>query len=242
VQLTANQVRQTTGTTGVYTVTDTISHIDPVLVALTLDAEALETTPEHPFYVLLRGWVEADDLQRGDYVRQADGAYGVVSDIAFVARTQPMYNLTVAQAHTFFVGDGRWLVHNAVVPCPSGGGDMVNGRKPINHEYAGNSMSLPASAQANGHTSISFSSQGYADFSPFATTLTANNTVTLPVGRRNRTSDFTDSDRLAGITERWRKQHGLTWHHHEDGITMILVPTNVHDYVRHTGGVATTKP
>jgi hypothetical protein len=112
VQLTANQVRQTTGTTGVYTVTDTISHIDPVLVALTLDAEALETTPEHPFFVLLRGWVEADDLQRGDQVRQADGAYGVVSDIAFVARTQPIYNLTVAQAHTFFVGDGRWLVHN----------------------------------------------------------------------------------------------------------------------------------
>ena len=24
-----------------------------------------------------------------------------------------MYNLTVAEAHTFFVGDGQWLVHNA---------------------------------------------------------------------------------------------------------------------------------
>ncbi|MCB0107996.1 MAG: hypothetical protein KDE53_18870, partial [Caldilineaceae bacterium] len=23
-----------------------------------------------------------------------------------------MYNLTVAEAHTFFVGDGQWLVHN----------------------------------------------------------------------------------------------------------------------------------
>lgn len=25
---------------------------------------------------------------------------------------QRMYNLTVAEAHTFFVGDGQWLVHN----------------------------------------------------------------------------------------------------------------------------------
>lgn len=24
-----------------------------------------------------------------------------------------MYNLTVAEAHTFYVGDGQWLVHNA---------------------------------------------------------------------------------------------------------------------------------
>jgi hypothetical protein len=31
-----------------------------------------------------------------------------IPDSAFVARTQPMYNLTVAQAHTFFVGDRRW--------------------------------------------------------------------------------------------------------------------------------------
>jgi hypothetical protein len=36
----------------------------------------------------------------------------LIPDDAFVARTQPMYNLTVAQAHTFFVGDGQWLVHN----------------------------------------------------------------------------------------------------------------------------------
>ena len=29
-----------------------------------------------------------------------------------VQRSQPMYNLTVAAAHTFFVGDQQWLVHN----------------------------------------------------------------------------------------------------------------------------------
>jgi hypothetical protein len=36
-----------------------------------------------------------------------------------VQRPQVMYNLTVAVAHTFFVGDGQWLVHNM---CPVGRG------------------------------------------------------------------------------------------------------------------------
>jgi hypothetical protein len=41
--------------TGEYTVTDTISHVDPEIVLLTIDGETLETTAEqwhiaHPFY------------------------------------------------------------------------------------------------------------------------------------------------------------------------------------------------
>ncbi len=37
---------------------------------------------------------------------------GTVESIAVVVDPQPMYNLTVDEAHTFFVGDGDWLVHN----------------------------------------------------------------------------------------------------------------------------------
>ena len=29
---------------------------------------------------------------------------------------------------------------------------------------------------------------------------------------------------------------GYTWHHLEDGKTMILIPTELHDAYRHTGG------
>ncbi len=32
-----------------------------------------------------------------------------------------MYNLTVATAHTYFVGEGPWLVHNASCSAPKGG-------------------------------------------------------------------------------------------------------------------------
>lgn len=66
------------GVTGYYPVTATWSHLDPVLVTITLDGEAIETTPEHPFYVLLRGWVPAEDVRPGDAVRRADGSYGRV--------------------------------------------------------------------------------------------------------------------------------------------------------------------
>jgi hypothetical protein len=45
-------------------------------------------------------------------VRRADGSYGVVADVAHTYEPQVMYNLTVDTAHTFFVGDGAWLVHN----------------------------------------------------------------------------------------------------------------------------------
>lgn len=59
------------------------------------------------------GWVDAEDLQVGDDIRNADGETGEVESIEFEQTSQEMYNLTVDEAHTFFVGDGQWLVHNA---------------------------------------------------------------------------------------------------------------------------------
>jgi RHS repeat-associated protein/uncharacterized repeat protein (TIGR01451 family) len=101
-----------TNSTDVYTITDTISHIDAFIVLLTIDDELLDTTVEHPFYTLERGWVDAIDLRLGEHIPQLDGEVGVVTGLSYEFRSQPMYNLTVAEAHTFFVGDEQWLVHN----------------------------------------------------------------------------------------------------------------------------------
>ena len=59
-------------------------------------------------------WTDAIDLESGDLVWQADGTTGVVQAVEVVPVEQQMYNLTVAVAHTFFVGDGEWLVHNCI--------------------------------------------------------------------------------------------------------------------------------
>ena len=90
---------------------------------MTIDGELIETTAEHPFYELesapwlavgqtAERWTDALELENGDLVWQADGTTGVVQSREIVAREQRMYNLTVAEARTFFVGREQWLVHN----------------------------------------------------------------------------------------------------------------------------------
>jgi hypothetical protein len=57
-------------------------------------------------------WVSASELSIGDRVRRLDGSFGRVEAITKEERPQVMHNLTVADAHTFFVGQQQWLVHN----------------------------------------------------------------------------------------------------------------------------------
>jgi hypothetical protein len=57
-------------------------------------------------------WVEAGELVIGEEITQAGRGYGVVQSVWTVGRTQAMWDLTVNEAHTFFVGEQNWLVHN----------------------------------------------------------------------------------------------------------------------------------
>jgi hypothetical protein len=134
------------GMTDVFAVTATISHLDLLVVDLTVDGERLETTPEHPFYVEGYGWVLAEDLWVGAPASQLHAGTGVVESISLVLRPQRMYNLTIAQAHTFFVGQGQWLVHNA---CNSLSG--------ISNDAVGNSLVRDAKAY---HASLSNAYKG----------------------------------------------------------------------------------
>jgi len=60
-------------------------------------------------------WIEAGALQIGDAVVSAYGDFGTVDAVVSTDGTAEVYNLTVDEAHTYFVGDGAWLVHNS---CP----------------------------------------------------------------------------------------------------------------------------
>lgn len=97
---------------GTFTVAATWSHLDPTVVELVIDGERIETTVEHPFHVDGR-WVAAGDLLAGMEVTGLDERTGVVESVTIFDRPEEMFNLTVAKAHTFFVGSGGWLVHNA---------------------------------------------------------------------------------------------------------------------------------
>ena len=67
------------------------------------EAEEIVCTPEHPFYVIGKGWVRAQDLQQGDFCLSANG-----EKVAFVSREnlvekQRVYNFEVDNLHTYFV-------------------------------------------------------------------------------------------------------------------------------------------
>ncbi|MFN8487652.1 MAG: polymorphic toxin-type HINT domain-containing protein [Caldilineaceae bacterium] len=101
----------TTGLTNFYPVLATLPHTDMVLVTLNLGGEIIKTTPEHPFYTVTGKWVPAGQLHVGEQLRQSAGA-GLVQALTVEPHRQVMYNLSVAVAHTYFVGKGAWLVHN----------------------------------------------------------------------------------------------------------------------------------
>jgi len=72
--------------------------------------ETIQATGIHRFWKVGQGWVMARDLKAGDTLR----ALGGVAEVTGVEqdRVQPVYNLEVMQAESFFVGDRGMLVHD----------------------------------------------------------------------------------------------------------------------------------
>src|SRR5579884_3890661 len=75
--------------------------------------ELVHTTSEHPFLTEEAGFVAAGRLQVGMHVLRADGTVGVVVAVRAVPGSSLMYNLEIAQDHTFTVGNDQWIVHNS---------------------------------------------------------------------------------------------------------------------------------
>ena len=77
-----------------------------------LQHEVVHTNQKHPFFTLEKGFVPVGQITKGMHVLRADGRIGVITGWQIVPGVKLMYNLEVAQDHTFVVGDGQWIVHN----------------------------------------------------------------------------------------------------------------------------------
>ncbi|WP_343216600.1 hypothetical protein [Deinococcus aestuarii] len=62
-------------------------------------------------------------------MKQADGTTGVVANVLTLQQTREMFNLTVDEAHTFYVGTQGWLVHNCT-PYTVGKYEGIKGTLP----------------------------------------------------------------------------------------------------------------
>ncbi len=112
----------------------------------------------------------------------------------------------------------------------------INGRYPINAEYAGGKYpleNLRADLRSKYPNSVRFTEDGHPDFRPYAV-----KEVQVKGLEGNSKRDFTRADEAAGITKEYRSANRLVWHHHQDCKTMQLVPQDIHEAVRHTGGTA----
>jgi hypothetical protein len=77
----------------------------------------IRTTTEHPFWVLGKGWVEASQLLRCDLLCGRAGQLVAVEDVVDTGEYETVYNVRVADFHTYFVGCPEWgwsaWAHNA---------------------------------------------------------------------------------------------------------------------------------
>jgi hypothetical protein len=78
-------------------------------------------------------------------------------------------------------------------------------------------------------TGRQFNEKGFPDFSSVSV-----RTVRIQQ-TGDRVVDAQAANKAAGLA---KTPEGFRWHHHEDGVTMQLVPTEIHAATGHTGGVA----
>src|SRR5262249_39784072 len=78
----------------------------------------IQTTGQHPFWTLNRGWVAAKHLASSDLLIDSVDAPVLVVSVKSVPAARATYNLSVDGVHTFYAlaGETPILVHNATVP------------------------------------------------------------------------------------------------------------------------------
>lgn len=130
----------------------------------------------------------------------------------------------------------------AMAPRPPGGGgapppdvskvEKVNGRMPRKSaDYAGKVYDkLSPELKAKYPKSVRYKENGFPDFGPYRT-----RSIRVQGLTGSSTHDSALANDAVGLKS---TPEGYTWHHHEDGVTMELVPTDLHNAIRHTGGAA----
>lgn len=102
------------------TVEQTFNRIADDLVEVSLSSgEVIPTTSEHPFYVVDKGWVKAAELQEGDTLSTIHFQTVAVDQVKPIFESSRVYNFSVDQDETYFVGEQGVWVHNVAPSCNS---------------------------------------------------------------------------------------------------------------------------
>lgn len=99
-------------------------HTQPQTQPIATAEETIHTTASHPWLSADCGFVRAGVLRIGEQVVRADGTTATVVGLRVVSGAANMWDLTVANVHTFAVGAGAYVVHN----CGATYNDMAQTR------------------------------------------------------------------------------------------------------------------
>jgi hypothetical protein len=75
------------------------------VLALAGSPETLRATPNHPFFVAQRGWVQAGELHAGDVLESERGEPLVVGRVELERANVATFNFEVEDDHTYFVAE-----------------------------------------------------------------------------------------------------------------------------------------
>jgi intein/homing endonuclease len=94
------------------------------ILQLRAGGRVVRTTPEHPFYVRATGWVPVATLKIGDALVCSDGRDVPIEDLLDTGETETVFNLSVRDHHTYFVGSnsgtsGFWVHNKQIGDVPS---------------------------------------------------------------------------------------------------------------------------
>jgi len=123
-------------------VTATFTRTVPVVLDVRVGGETITATPEHPFWVVGRGWTPAGALLPGFELLTKGGRTARVESVVRREGRFKVYNFEVAGTHTYFVSPLGVLVHNQChTPDQQALKDLVEeatngGRKPLSVDDA----------------------------------------------------------------------------------------------------------
>ncbi|WP_336960707.1 polymorphic toxin-type HINT domain-containing protein [Chryseobacterium contaminans] len=101
-----------TDTVALQPVIDLITNESDHTISIYTEAEVIETTAIHPFYTE-EGWKDASELEAGEKILTKNNEKVTIERTEYSYEPKKVYNFTVDNFHTYFVGLLALLVHNA---------------------------------------------------------------------------------------------------------------------------------
>jgi hypothetical protein len=115
--------------------------------------------------------------------------------------------------------------------------EPIEGRLPDNWQMAGQVMRFEGKLGEKYPDGVRFDENGFPDFSPYVGTINGRRGAVDIDLTGSRKEDFRRCNQEFGLRT---TPTGYRWHHHENAKTMQLVPRDLHEAVKHTGGCATS--